>query len=338
MIKTISCNPKEIKELSTFQVKLSQDGEPFPLISLDTDSYIVGLEIQSGINFDLESGVHCIHLGKYCSLAERITFIVDLNHDYHSLIQGSVSFMDQTKVERRVPRKGSIFVGNDVWIGHGATIISGVRIHDGAVVAAESMVTKDVPPFAIVGGNPARIIGYRFEEEQRKELLEIAWWNWHLDDLNRFKNDFYLSIEEFTKKHIFKAREDWGKVIPFTKATEHPTVLFIPDMLSPFPLWKKVLDEYFSVPRPNKELILYLIPECVKAGKTSILINYLSQYEDHDSDVTIQEGIEGDDERGLFASADFFVATRAEKMVRWIGYADYYQVKVLYGTDKPIFR
>ncbi|GLC80440.1 hypothetical protein LBYZC6_25540 [Lacrimispora brassicae] len=308
------------------------------MISLDTDSYIVGLEIQSGLNFDLESGVHCIHLGKYCSLAEKITFIVDLNHDYRSLIQGSVSFMGQTKIERRAPRKGSVFVGNDVWIGHGATIISGVTIHDGAVVGAESVVTKDVPPFAIVGGNPARIIGYRFEEEQRKKLLEIAWWNWHSDDLKRFKNDFCLSVEDFTKKHIFRAREEWSKVIPFTKTTEHPAVLFIPDMLEPFPLWEKVLDEYFSVPRLNTELILYLTPEYVKAGKTDSLINYLSEYEDHDSDVTIQEGIEGNDERSLFTSADFFVTTRAEKMVRWIGYADYYQVKVLYGTDKPIFK
>lgn len=306
MINTISCNPKEIKNYSTFQVKFSEDVDPFPLISLDKDSYIVGLEIQSGLNFDSASGVHCIHLGKYCSLAEKITFIIDLNHDYRSLIQGCVSFMDQTKIDRKAPRKGSIFVGNDVWIGHGTTIISGVTIHDGAVVAAESVVTKDVPPFAIVGGNPARIIGYRFDEEQKKKLLEIAWWNWHLDDLKRFKNDFSLSTEDFIKKHILKAREEWKKVIPFTKTTELPAILFVPDMLEPFPLWKKILDEYFSVPRLNTELILYLTPECVKAGKTNSLINYLSRYEDLDTDVTIQEGIEGNDERSLFASADFF--------------------------------
>jgi acetyltransferase-like isoleucine patch superfamily enzyme len=74
--------------------------------------------------------------------------------------------------------RGDVVVGNDVWIGWAAVLLSGVKVGDGAVVGTQAMVTKDVPPYAIVGGNPARIIGYRFDEATIADLLQIRWWDW----------------------------------------------------------------------------------------------------------------------------------------------------------------
>jgi acetyltransferase-like isoleucine patch superfamily enzyme len=74
--------------------------------------------------------------------------------------------------------KGDIIIENDVWIGSTATIMSAVKISNGAVVGAGSVVTKDVPPYAIVAGNPAKVVKYRFTEEQIEKLLSIAWWDW----------------------------------------------------------------------------------------------------------------------------------------------------------------
>ncbi|MEY8356419.1 CatB-related O-acetyltransferase [Lachnospiraceae bacterium 54-53] len=321
MSKKISFAPHMIKGISTARTSISQEGELFPLVTLDKDTYIVELEIQSNIDFNVSAGAHCIHLGKFCALAEKITFLVDLNHDYRSVYQGSISFLESSEADRKLERKASIFIENDVWIGHGVTVLSGVTIHSGAVIAAETLVTKDVPAYAIVGGNPGRIIGYRFDEVQRKKMLEIAWWNWKKEEFDQFKADFKLSIEEFTKKHIII-----------------PVVLFIPDMMNEFPLWKKILDEYFSVSRPTVELILYISVDCLNSGKIEELLEYLSGYEDLDSCVTIQEGTPEDDERSFFASADYFVTTRDEKKVRWIGYANHYNVKILYGTDTPLFK
>ena len=71
-----------------------------------------------------------------------------------------------------------VVIANDVWIGRNATIISGVKIGSGAVIATEAMVTKDVPPYGIVGGNPAKLIRYRFSENIRARLLKLAWWKW----------------------------------------------------------------------------------------------------------------------------------------------------------------
>jgi len=82
--------------------------------------------------------------------------------------------------------KGDIVIGNDVWIGNNVTIMSGVRIGDGAVIACNSHVVKDVEPYSLTGGNPARHIKFRFTPEQISKLLEISWWNWEDAKINKY--------------------------------------------------------------------------------------------------------------------------------------------------------
>ena len=77
--------------------------------------------------------------------------------------------------------KGNVIIGNDVWIGYGAKILSGVSIGDGAVVGAGAVVAKNIPPYAVVVGNPAKIIKFRFKPEDVEILLGIQWWNWPLE-------------------------------------------------------------------------------------------------------------------------------------------------------------
>ncbi|HIU31188.1 MAG TPA: CatB-related O-acetyltransferase [Candidatus Caccousia avistercoris] len=82
-------------------------------------------------------------------------------------------------------RRGDIFVGSDVWIGYEAVIMAGVTVGDGAVVGARALVTRDVPPYAVVGGVPARVIRKRFPEETVKKLLALQWWNWPEEKIKR---------------------------------------------------------------------------------------------------------------------------------------------------------
>ena len=81
--------------------------------------------------------------------------------------------------------RGDIVVGSDVWTGYGSWVMSGVTIGDGAVVATGAVVSKDVPPYAIVGGIPAKVIKYRHTEEQRAALLDIKWWDWPVDEVRK---------------------------------------------------------------------------------------------------------------------------------------------------------
>jgi virginiamycin A acetyltransferase len=83
------------------------------------------------------------------------------------------------------PYRGDTVVGNDVWIGYGATVMPGVKIGNGAIIATGSVVTKDVEAFAVVGGNPAKVIRYRFDEATRTELDAIAWWDWTAEKITR---------------------------------------------------------------------------------------------------------------------------------------------------------
>ncbi|MCS2886429.1 CatB-related O-acetyltransferase [Bacteroides fragilis] len=87
-------------------------------------------------------------------------------------------------------------MGNDVWVGTNVTILRGVEVGDGAVIAAGSVVTKSIPPYAIVGGNPAKFIKWRFPFEVREKLLEIKWWDWD-DDLIKEKKDYLQNLVGF---------------------------------------------------------------------------------------------------------------------------------------------
>jgi acetyltransferase-like isoleucine patch superfamily enzyme len=120
-------------------------------------------------------------IGNYCSIADEVTIFVGGNHrtDWVSTFPIRTCFNLPGKNQDGHPlSKGDVIVGSDVWLGFGATILSGVRIGDGAVVGARSVVSADVPPYGIVVGNPARLVRMRFTEAQIEELLHVAWWNW----------------------------------------------------------------------------------------------------------------------------------------------------------------
>lgn len=99
--------------------------------------------------------------------------------------------------------RGDVIIGNDVWIGDNVTIMSGVTIGDGAVIACNSHVVKNVEPYSLVGGNPAKLIKYRFSQEQIDKLLEIKWWNWDNDKINKFTPLLCNNnIDEFIKSAL----------------------------------------------------------------------------------------------------------------------------------------
>lgn len=120
-------------------------------------------------------------IGSYCSIADDVTIFVGGNHRTDWLTTYPLRYMgglvDEPE-EGVVCSKGDVIIGSDVWIGYGATILSGVAIGHGAVVGARAVVAKPVPPYAIVVGNPGRVAGKRFSDEQIKRLLEIKWWDW----------------------------------------------------------------------------------------------------------------------------------------------------------------
>lgn len=129
-------------------------------------------------------------IGKFCSIACGAKFL--FNSANHSLLSLStypfpIFFeewgLDVKDITKAWDNKGDIVIGNDVWIGYEAVILSGVTIGDGAVIGARAVVTKDVPPYTIVGGVPAKSIRKRFSEDRIASLLKIKWWNWSKEQI-----------------------------------------------------------------------------------------------------------------------------------------------------------
>lgn len=125
-------------------------------------------------------------IGKFCSIAEHVTIFIGGYHraDFVSTYPFHAAFSDVSFVDNLIHGFHTI-IGNDVWIGAGVTIMAGVTIGDGAIIATGSVVTRDVEPYSIVGGNPAKMIRKRFEEHQIAQLLELKWWNWPLDKIKQ---------------------------------------------------------------------------------------------------------------------------------------------------------
>lgn len=131
-------------------------------------------------------------IGKFCSLACGVKFLFNCaNHSLKSLSTYTFPLfyeewgLDKADIAAAWDNKGDIRIGNDVWIGYGATIMAGVHIGDGAIVAARAVVTKDIPPYTIAGGVPAKAIRSRFDAETIRQLQQWKWWDWPIDKIRQ---------------------------------------------------------------------------------------------------------------------------------------------------------
>ena len=151
-----------------------------------------------------------VYIGKFCSIADHVCIGMG-GHPYHLLTTSPITYYrhkidlygdcivkDENLIERPPARK--TYIGNDVWVGYRAIILQGVKIGDGAIIGAGAVVTKDVEPYSIVGGVPAKHIKYRFDEDICKELLESKWWD--------LPKDFIITLPfEDINKCIEKVKE-----------------------------------------------------------------------------------------------------------------------------------
>lgn len=139
-------------------------------------------------------------IGKFCMIASDVKFIMNgANHLTKSISSFPFAIFGEDWKNamdgKNYPTKGNTEIGNDVWIGFNSTIMPGIKIGDGAIIATNSTVTKDVEPYSIVGGNPAKEIKKRFTKEQIEKLLEIKWWNWEIEKITE-------NVENLTSENI----------------------------------------------------------------------------------------------------------------------------------------
>ncbi len=164
------------RHFGDFELKKEDQEELYPFFLL-VDSYKspygIGTYGNPKVLFDSKAN---LKIGKFCSISDDVTIFLGGEHETNT----SSCYPFTLKNHQT---KGNVTIGNDVWIGQYSTILSGVNIGDGAIIGANSLVTKDVPPYAVVGGNPAKLIKYRFDEETIEKLLELKWWDWDINKI-----------------------------------------------------------------------------------------------------------------------------------------------------------
>lgn len=128
-----------------------------------------------------------IRIGAYCSFAKGVRLLHAVEHrmDWVTTYPFNVLHAAGRHITGHPRAKGDIVIGNDVWLGTDVIVLSGVTIGDGAVVGARAVVTRDVPPYAVVSGNPARVVKQRFRDDVVARLLQVKWWDWQEEEIER---------------------------------------------------------------------------------------------------------------------------------------------------------
>lgn len=158
-------------------------------INVKIGKFTYGTNWMKVLVWDIDSA--SVEIGRFCSISYGLKLFTGGNHNSSCI--STYPFGHVRPSQGKIPpitnhpqKSKAIIIGNDVWIGRDVTIMSGVNIGDGVIIAANSHVVKSAPPYSIIGGNPAKIIGYRFDEETILRLLELKWWNWSNDRIYNF--------------------------------------------------------------------------------------------------------------------------------------------------------
>ena len=244
------------------------------LVTLGRRSYLVDGGMEYG-NPDCH-----ILIGRYSSLAHRIVFEMGLNHD-HSRVS-TYPFEDMLQHADDVPHhdkgrnRNQIIIGNDVWIGCDVLLLGGVRIGNGAVLGAGSVVAKDVPPYAVVVGNPARIVKYRFSEEIIRKLQKIKWWNWsdekvmtvlpQVKDVQTFADTFIEEVEpEVSETEVSASMKELH--------VQGYTIYYcIADFDAPDSVWQNVLENYLHTYRAQDKALHHMRAKLGAMGESAPLV------------------------------------------------------------------
>ncbi len=297
-----------------------------------------------------EAANSSILIGNFTSIANGNTFLVGVDHPISSLSTYPMDTLGLSEEEWyewiRIQRerewaapKCQIMIGHDVWIGRGCTIMGGVRIGNGACVAAGSLVTKDVPPYALVGGVPAKVIRYRFPEEIIRQLQQIKWWYWTKEKIK----DIVAKVK--TPEEVIRFAREQEKIsvpppdsqLADYKQQGYRIFYFCPGKDSER-LLSHVLDEYHrSFTQADKTCLLVDVTND-NEGYQAVINEAAERYEHKSPVISVILPSPGSVILEILQAADYLITNRGFYSVVLNDYAFDFGADLLYGLEEHPFE
>ncbi len=311
------------------------------ILTLGAGSYIGNVEINTFV--DNQNFPHIL-AGRFCSLADKIYFAIGGNHNYKNvstfpfdvnrIVQKIFASNNSLPYER--PNRYQIIIGHDVWIGYGAMIMGGVKIGNGAVIGANAVVAKDIPPYAIAVGNPARVVKYRFDEKTIKKLLAVKWWNWDLEKIAAnlpLMND----IEKFLETHYSPELEEFPddelaqKLNNFAVGGQAIYQLIADFEAKSRPLWPKVIKDFKQANLTDAVLVIWLGKDATEENSQALT----ATIGDKKNIITFKH--EENFSPSALRKATHFITTREMSTLAAFDYLWNTDVKIISALDDNIF-
>lgn len=336
----LSVGEYSVTKDSEYTDEIIEKNKRFPILFIGRDSYI---EEATVLFVPDEHILYNLQIGRYSCLAAGINILTDMNHDYKRPSQGRITGVPYRRPEQ-IRRDGQVTIMNDCWIGQNVTILSGVTIGNGAVVAAESVVTKDVPEYAIVGGNPAKVIGYRFSPDQIEALKLIRWWNWEDEKIKENATLLYDNIDTFIERNLDDAKKKLENIIPVpinpiekNNTGKDLRFLYIPDFEQDYPTYPQVIEAFIhSYSDTNTELLLYIEEDDFLDDKLALLNAIFEKYEDVNCYMNLYVGKQ-ENSYGLFGQVDAYITNRSLSNVANMDMAYLFDIPVYSCVSLPLF-
>lgn len=329
---------KNVKQLTTLTWSQTNDGglKDFPAIVLDRYSGITGLTIWSrlGEEVGVEGGCYSVYVGSFCPFSSQIVFLPDMDHDYCSVsLSGQIPNLIPISHKKR--RKGSIIIQNDVWIGYGVTILGGVTVHNGAVIGANSTVTKDVPPYAIVAGNPAHVVKYRFDPETIERLQRIQWWYWDDKTIKKRSEWFKRSPEEFAEK--FDAPFEPGRLIDaqIDGISRENLYLIFEDLDNQYSILGRII-KTFAQTHSEQDCLIVSVPKDGAEERKVRIIYELAEGIESNCGLYVRCSRSNEIPK-LISTCGTLITSRVLELVKYTCIADLAHTDVVSGFDVPVF-